>query len=87
MILSKYKETCHVLLDYKTIGGEDQKGYTKKAIMNILHENIDVNSRRLIAEIPVDEVKFISKLQSRCADMTFADKCGYDRMFKQVTHK
>ena len=27
------------------------------------------------------------KLQSHCANMTFADKSGYSRTFQQVTHK
>ena len=50
MIFSKYKETCEVLLDYPKIGGGDIiEDYEKKAIRNILHENIDVHSRRLIA--------------------------------------
>ena len=34
-----------------------------------------------------DGVKFISKIQSHCANMNFADKIRYDRIFKQVTHK
>ena len=29
----------------------------------------------------------MEKLQSRCANMTFADKSIYDRTFQQVTHK
>ena len=49
--------------------------------------NIDVHSRRLIAEIPKDGVKFIKKIQSHFANMTFADKSRYDRTFQKVTHK
>ena len=60
---SQYKETCEVLLDYPTIGGEDIKYYVKKEISNLLHANIDVHSRRLIAEFSGDGVKFILKLQ------------------------
>ena len=52
-----------------------------------MHENIDVNSRRLIAEFPEDGMKCIEKLQSNCANMNFSDKSRYDRIFKQVTHK
>ena len=59
----------------------------KKAIRNLLHANIDVHSRRLIAELPRDGIKRIEKLQSHCANMTFADKSRYDRTFQQVTHK
>ena len=59
----------------------------KKAIRNLLHENIDVYSRRLIAEFPMDGIKCIEKLQLHCANMTFAVKSRYDRTFEQVTHK
>ena len=63
MIFSQYKETCQVLLDYTTIGGEDINDYVNKTISNILHANIDVHSRRLISEFPGDGVKCISKTQ------------------------
>ena len=52
-----------------------------------MHANIDVHSRRLIAELPKDEIKCIDKLQSHCANMTFADKSRYARTFQQVTHE
>ena len=57
------------------------------AMKNILHANIDVNSRRLIVEFPKDEIKCIEKFQSHCATMNFDDKSRYDRTFQQVTHK
>ena len=59
----------------------------KKAIRNILHENIYVHSRRLINEFPIDGIKCIEKLQSHCANMTSTDKSRYDSTFQQVTHK
>ena len=74
MIISQYKESCEVLLDYPKIGGENIKEFTKKAIRNLLYANIDVHSRRLIAEFPGDAIKCIEKLQSHCANMTFAEK-------------
>ena len=52
-----------------------------------MHENIDAHSRRLIAEFPMDGIKCIEKLQSYCANMTFAEKSRYDSTFQQVTHK
>ena len=55
--------------------------------MNLLNKNIDVHSRRLIAEFPVDGVKCISKLQSHWETMTFSDKSRCDRLWQQVTHK
>ena len=52
-----------------------------------MHENIDVHSRRLIYEFPKDGIKCIEKLQSHCANMTFADKSRYDKTFQKFTHK
>ena len=55
MILSQYTETCEVLLDYSKIGGGDIiEDFAKRDIRNLLHANIDVHSRRLIAEFPRD---------------------------------
>ena len=77
-----------MLLDYPKIGGDDIiEDFEKKATRNLLHANIDVNSRRLISEFLRDGIKCIEKLQSHCANMTFADKSRYDRIFQQVTHK
>ena len=87
MLISQYRETCEVLLDYPKIGGDNVKDYAKQSIRNLLHANSDVHSRRLIAEFPKDGIKCIEKLQSNCANMTFADKSRYDRTFQQVTHK
>ena len=53
IMFSHYKETCEVLLDHPKIGGEDIKYFVKKAIRNLLHANIDLHSRRLIAEFLV----------------------------------
>ena len=52
-----------------------------------MHTNIDVQNRRLIAEFPGDGVKYISKIQSYCENMTVADKSRHDRIFRQVAHK
>ena len=88
MIFSQYRETCEVLLDYPKIGGYDIiEDYAKKTIRDLLYENIDVHSRRLISEFTKDGIKCIEKLQSHCTNMTFADKSRYDRNFQQVTHK
>ena len=57
------------------------------AIRNLLRANSCVHSRRLIAEFPDYGIICIQKLQSHCANMTFADKSRYDRTFQQVTHK
>ena len=61
--------------------------YAKMAIRNLLYANINVHIRKLISEFPKYEIKCIEKLQSHCANMTFADKSRYDRTFQQVTHK
>ena len=86
MIFSQYKETCEVLLDYPKIVGDDIiEDYAKHSIRNLLHANIDVHSRRLIAEFPKDGIKCIEKLKSHCANMNFSDKNRYYRTFQQVT--
>ena len=88
MIFSHYRENCEVLSYYTKIGGGDViEDYTKKAIRNLLHENIDVHSRRLTAEFPKDGINYIEKLQSHCANMTFSDKSRYERTFQQMAHK
>ena len=88
MIFSFYTETCEVIVDHPKIVGDDIiEYYGKKAIRNILHENIDVHSRRLISEFSMDGIKCIEKLQAHCANMTLAEKSRYDRTFQQVTHK
>ena len=88
MLFSQYRETCEVLLDYPKIGGDGViEDYAKNDIRNLLHANIDVHSRRLITEFPKDGIKCIDKLQSHCANMTFADKSRYNSTFQQATHK
>ena len=67
--------------------GKNVKDDSKQAIRNLLHANSDVRRRRLISEFPKDGIKYLEKLQSHCANMTFADKSRYYRTFQQVTHK
>ena len=86
MIFSQYTETCEVIIDYLKIGGDDIEDYAKKAMRNLLHANIDLHSRRFIAEFPIDGMKCIEKLKSNCENMTVSDKNRYDRTFQQVTH-
>ena len=59
MIFPQYTETCKVLLDYPRIGGENIKDFARKSIRNIVHANIDVHSRRLIAEFPAAVIKLL----------------------------
>ena len=60
MIFSLYRETCEVILDYPKIGGGDViEDYSKRDIRKLLHANIDVHSRRLIAEFPKYGIKCI----------------------------
>ena len=84
MIFSQYKGTCEVLLDYPKIGGEYIKDFVRNSIRNLLHENIDVHSRRFISEFSGYGVKCISKLRSHCANMTFSDKRRYDRLSRKL---
>ena len=87
MIFSQYKENCEVLLDYPKVGEEDITYFVKKSIRNLLRANIDVHNRRLIGEFPGDRVKFIAKLQSHCANTTFAYLSRYDITFEKVANK
>ena len=84
MIFSHFTETCEVLIDYPRIGGKDIEDF-EKAIRNILHANINVHIRRLFSEFPIDGIMCIKKLQSYCANMTFADKIRYDRFSESHT--
>ena len=70
-----------MLRDYPKMEGVKVKYYAKMAIRNLLHANSCVHSRRLIAEFPEDGNKCMEKLQSHCANMTFADKSRYDRIY------
>ena len=67
--------------------GGNIKDYAIQAIRNLLHANSCVHSMRLIAELTEYGMKCMEKLQSHCANVTFADKSRYDRTFQQVTHK
>ena len=62
MIFHQYQETCEVIIDDPKIGGGNIKEFSKKDIRNILHANIDVHIRRLIAQFPGYGIKFIEKL-------------------------
>ena len=70
-------------LDYPKIVGGKIENHAKKAIRNILHENIDVQSRRFISELLKDGIKCIERLQSHCANMTFAEKVDMTGPFKK----
>ena len=59
----------------------------KKSIRKILLANTNVHIWILIANFPRYEVNFFEKLQSYCANINFAEKSRYDRIFQQVTHK
>ena len=76
-----------MLRDYPKMEGGNIKYYAKMAIRNLLRANSCVHSRILIDEFLEDRIKCMEKLQSHCANMTFADKSRYDRTFQQVTHK
>ena len=86
MVFSQYRETYEVLRNYPKLEHENIKDYAKMAIRTLLHANSCVHSRRLISEFSEDGIKCLQKLQSHCANMTFADKSRYDRIFQQVTH-
>ena len=59
IILLQYTGTCEVLVDYPKIEGENIKIFAKKSIRNLLRANIDVHSRRLISDFPVDGINVL----------------------------
>ena len=61
MIFSHYKETSEVLLDYPKTREDIIQRTFKKSIRNILHANIDVNIRSLLAEFPGYGIKCIER--------------------------
>ena len=52
-----------------------------------MYDNFDVHMKSFIYELPGYGLKYISKLQSYCANMTFSDKIRYDLLLQQVTDK
>ena len=84
MICLQYKEHCEVLLDYTKRGGYDIKDCSKKAIRNLLHASIDVHSIRLISEFPGYVVKYISKIESHCAIMNFAERVYFEDFSRKL---
>ena len=87
MVFSQYRETYEVLRDHPKLEGKNIKDYAKMAIRNLLHANSCVHSRRSIAEFPDYGIKCIERLQSHCANMTFADKSRYDRISSRLNIK
>ena len=64
IIFSQYTKTCEVIIDYPKIQRDDIEDYAKNYIRNLLYSNIDVHSRRLTDEFPMDGIKCIEKLKS-----------------------
>ena len=83
MIFSQYTGICEVILDCPKIGGDDIEDYSKKSKSHLLHANIDVHSRRLIPEFPMDGIKCIENLQSHCENLTFSNKSRYNMTIKR----
>ena len=57
IIFPQYREPFNVLLDYPKMRRGNVKDYEKQAIINLLHANSDVHSRRFIAELPTNGIK------------------------------
>ena len=81
MIYSQYKETCEVIHYHTTIRGGDIEDYVNKATRNLLHENIYVHSRRLIAKITGDGVG--SRVRPKFSDSSSSESdFSDDRKYK-----
>ena len=62
-----------LLMDYPSIRGEQLPDYAKKTTWKILHAYIDAHNQKLIDEYLGDGVQYISKFQSKCSNMKFAE--------------
>ena len=87
IVLSQFKETYIVLMEYASIRGNDSLDYAKNATWNLFHSYIDAHSQILIDEYTVDGVQAISIMQQKCANMTFSDQSKYNIMFQRVTQE
>ena len=76
-----------LIMDYPSIRGEEIPDYAKTSTWNLLYAYIDEHSQRLTDECTGYVVKYISRLQSQCVNITFDDQIRYNRMFNQVVHK
>ena len=54
IVLSQFKETYIVLMEYASIRGNDSLDYAKNATWNLFHSYIDAHSQILIDECPAD---------------------------------
>ena len=81
IVLSQFLETKIMLMDYPFIRGEDFPEYAKKAIWNLFHAYKYAHSQILNYEYQGDGIQALSMFQSQCANMTFAEKISYNKMF------
>ena len=82
-VLSQFKETYMLLMEYPFIRGEYLPDYAKKATWNLLHTYIDVHSQRSIDEYPKYGVQSISRMQCQCAKTTFTTKADILECFSK----
>ena len=82
MVLSQFKQTLMLLMDYPSLRGENFPNYNKQSNLNLLHVYIDARIQRLIYEYPGYGLQAITRLQSQFSNMTFSDKSRLNRMFQ-----
>ena len=74
-------------MEYLYVIVEGLSDYAKKSTWNLLRAYIDAHSQILFDEHPGDGVQAISRLQYKCANMTFAEQIRYNRLFQKVIYK
>ena len=72
IVLSKFKKTYMLLMDYPYIRGEYLTYYSKKATWKLLNAYVDSHSKRIINEYPGYGVQAITVLKYKSANMTFS---------------
>ena len=87
IVLSQFKEIYMLLMGYPSISGEDLLDYAKNYTWNLFQAYIDAYIKILIYEYTEYGLKSISRLRSQCANMTFAKKSRYNRLFQKVISK
>ena len=82
ILFSPISELYMLLMDYPSTRGEELPYYSKKSTWDLLYAYIDSHSKILVDECPGNGVQDISRFKYQCANMTFAEKNRYNRMFQ-----
>ena len=74
IVLSEFKQTCMLIMEYSYKEGEEIQEYTKQATWNLFDAFIDTYIRKLIYEYPGNVLEAITILKYQCENMNSAEK-------------